>query len=61
MGQLASVCLDYLSAEALQIELSVSYVVRACAERRKAAERKKQEENEAKGERTEEEHDVYML
>jgi hypothetical protein len=35
--------------------------MRTCAERRKAADRKKKEENEAIGERTEEEHDVQML
>jgi hypothetical protein len=32
--------------------------LRACAERRKGAERKKKEENGAKGERSEEEHYV---
>lgn len=35
-------------------------VLRACAERRKVADRKKKEEIEAKQERSEEEHDVYM-
>jgi putative ABC transport system permease protein len=35
-------------------------LVRACAERRKVADRKKKEENGAKGERTEEEHHVQM-
>ncbi len=35
--------------------------LRACAERRKIADRKQKEENQAEGERTEEEHDVHLL